>query len=222
MKEWKCSVCGYVHKGDEPPETCPVCGADRSKFVLLKEAAVQQQPSRTPFIQKQGALEDRPPQTHSDTGAATTKSQESLRAISKLLTRLHAHPIAVHLPNGVLPLTVLFTLMAVLFKSEVMAITAKCNIFFVTLAMPAVILTGFVDWMNRYESKISPVFKVKIVCAALVTALSLVITMWWLVDPDIYLNRSILGALFILLNLIDLGIAAMAGWYGGKLVFPNR
>ena len=23
--EWKCSVCGYVHKGTEPPEQCPCC-----------------------------------------------------------------------------------------------------------------------------------------------------------------------------------------------------
>ena len=23
--KWKCSVCGYVHEGNEPPETCPAC-----------------------------------------------------------------------------------------------------------------------------------------------------------------------------------------------------
>jgi len=22
MKKWVCSVCGYVHTGDEPPEKC--------------------------------------------------------------------------------------------------------------------------------------------------------------------------------------------------------
>jgi predicted nucleic acid-binding Zn-ribbon protein len=30
--EWLCQICGYVHEDDEPPETCPVCGAPRSKF----------------------------------------------------------------------------------------------------------------------------------------------------------------------------------------------
>ncbi len=34
-KRWQCKVCGYIHEGDEPPDTCPVCGADRSQFVLL-------------------------------------------------------------------------------------------------------------------------------------------------------------------------------------------
>lgn len=35
MKTWKCEVCGYVHKGESPPEFCPVCGADRDRFSLL-------------------------------------------------------------------------------------------------------------------------------------------------------------------------------------------
>ncbi|MDD4714958.1 MAG: NADH peroxidase [Oscillospiraceae bacterium] len=33
MKKFVCSVCGYVHEGDTPPEQCPVCKAPASKFV---------------------------------------------------------------------------------------------------------------------------------------------------------------------------------------------
>lgn len=32
MKKWTCEVCGYVHRGEEPPEVCPKCGAPRSRF----------------------------------------------------------------------------------------------------------------------------------------------------------------------------------------------
>ncbi len=32
MKKWVCSVCGYVHEGDQPPAQCPVCKAPASKF----------------------------------------------------------------------------------------------------------------------------------------------------------------------------------------------
>ncbi len=35
VKRWQCTVCGYIHEGHEPPEFCPVCGADKSKFILL-------------------------------------------------------------------------------------------------------------------------------------------------------------------------------------------
>jgi rubrerythrin len=32
MKRWRCIICGYIHDGDEPPLTCPVCGAPREMF----------------------------------------------------------------------------------------------------------------------------------------------------------------------------------------------
>ena len=25
MTTWKCTVCGYVHEGEQPPEQCPIC-----------------------------------------------------------------------------------------------------------------------------------------------------------------------------------------------------
>lgn len=33
MKKWVCSVCGYVHEGDTPPEFCPQCKAPKEKFI---------------------------------------------------------------------------------------------------------------------------------------------------------------------------------------------
>lgn len=38
MKKWKCTVCGYIHEGDEAPEKCPVCKQPKEKFVEIKEA----------------------------------------------------------------------------------------------------------------------------------------------------------------------------------------
>ncbi len=33
MKKFVCSVCGYVHTGDEAPDACPVCKVPKDKFV---------------------------------------------------------------------------------------------------------------------------------------------------------------------------------------------
>jgi nitrite reductase (NADH) large subunit len=38
---WRCSVCGYVHAGPEPPELCPVCGAGRTEFAPYAEPAAE-------------------------------------------------------------------------------------------------------------------------------------------------------------------------------------
>ena len=34
--KWICPICGYIHYGDNLPETCPLCGAPKDIFV--KEA----------------------------------------------------------------------------------------------------------------------------------------------------------------------------------------
>ena len=33
MKKFVCSVCGYVHEGNEAPDQCPVCKVPKEKFV---------------------------------------------------------------------------------------------------------------------------------------------------------------------------------------------
>lgn len=35
----KCTVCGYIHDGDQAPAACPKCGAAAEKFTALDEAA---------------------------------------------------------------------------------------------------------------------------------------------------------------------------------------
>ncbi|MFL0195652.1 NADH peroxidase [Clostridium sp. WILCCON 0269] len=37
MKKFVCTVCGYVHEGDTPPEKCPVCGVTADKFIEKTE-----------------------------------------------------------------------------------------------------------------------------------------------------------------------------------------
>ena len=36
-KRWRCTVCGYIHTGENPPEICPICGVDASLFELVAQ-----------------------------------------------------------------------------------------------------------------------------------------------------------------------------------------
>jgi hypothetical protein len=93
--------------------------------------------------------------------------------------------------------------------------------FFICLSMPVVIATGLIDWKNRYKGRMTKVFRSKIICAGIVAILSLILSIWWLVQPDVYLAGA--GAfIFVLFHLADLLAAGIAGWYGGKLVFPKN
>lgn len=216
MKRWKCKVCGYIHTGDEPPDVCPVCGAPKSAFELLAD-------SGTDGADKGSAPRERPT-VQSATARSLTrtiKPVSQLMAKAELLTRLHGHPIAVHIPNGVLPVSLLFTLLAVLFKSESLALAAKYNCILVAVTMPLVLITGFIDWFNRFGGRLTSVFKIKIACGLIVTTLTLVLALWWAADPRIYLGADPKIYLFLLINLVNLAAAVVAGYYGGKLVFKD-
>lgn len=70
---WRCLVCGYVHHGAEPPETCPVCGASREEFEQVQvdsasSAAPEDESSKTTRAVVIGA------------GIAGVAAVESLRA----------------------------------------------------------------------------------------------------------------------------------------------
>ena len=32
ISNWYCTVCGYIHRGESPPDSCPVCGVGREHF----------------------------------------------------------------------------------------------------------------------------------------------------------------------------------------------
>ncbi|MGI6213885.1 MAG: rubredoxin-like domain-containing protein [Christensenellales bacterium] len=34
---WVCSICGYIHEGDEPPKACPICSACPEEFDPIEE-----------------------------------------------------------------------------------------------------------------------------------------------------------------------------------------
>ncbi len=41
MKKFVCTICGYVHTGDEAPEACPQCKAPASKFNEVDETKTE-------------------------------------------------------------------------------------------------------------------------------------------------------------------------------------
>jgi len=40
MKKFSCTICGYTHEGDAPPQACPQCKAQASKFIEQQAGAL--------------------------------------------------------------------------------------------------------------------------------------------------------------------------------------
>ncbi len=52
MKTYKCLVCGYIHTGDEPPESCPACGVPSSEFEIVQTQPTKPNQETTTWICK--------------------------------------------------------------------------------------------------------------------------------------------------------------------------
>lgn len=213
MKKWRCTVCGYIHTGDEPPEKCPVCGADRSKFVEISEEEAAAAASKAP---KKPAAN----KPESKTTAASEPSRSG-NFITDMMIKHHVHPISVHVPNGVIPLIFAFLVIAEFFHSGSIARAAFYNSVAVLLALPLVLFSGFNEWKNKYGGHLTTRFTVKITAALIVTASCLISVIWYLLDPGILSKGAASGAGFLLVNLIMVAGTGIAGFIGGKLVFKD-
>ena len=200
MKKWKCLVCGYIHEGDEPPDKCPVCGAPKEKFEEVLE------------------------ENDENAGEENKKDFANTGLFGfffGLMVEHKAHPIAVHIPNGVLPVTVLFLLMSFVFDAAGFEKAAFYNLVFVALAMPGVLFSGAVDWRIKYDGAMTSLFKQKIAMGLIVTFICWVLVIWGLVDPDVMSSAGIDRFVFAAFHFAALGAAAFAGHLGGKLVFGD-
>ena len=206
MKQWKCLVCGYIHAGDEPPEKCPVCGADRSKFVEVSP------------LETAEAAPDRPAAVQTTEPKSGTKLYDFATA---LISKHHIHPISVHIPNGVAPAAVIFIALATFFQLENFALAAFYNMAFVLLAMPLVLFSGYVDWQKRFGGNLTSIFWIKIICGFVVLLTAIILVVWRIMDPNVAAATSANRWMFLGVHLILLCAAGIAGFCGGKLVFTQ-
>jgi flavin reductase (DIM6/NTAB) family NADH-FMN oxidoreductase RutF len=41
QKKWRCTVCGYIHEGPTPPDSCPICGVGPEAFELVVDDSIR-------------------------------------------------------------------------------------------------------------------------------------------------------------------------------------
>ncbi|MBF0572469.1 MAG: rubredoxin [Desulfamplus sp.] len=232
MKKWKCTICRYIHEGDEPPERCPICKAPASKFILV-ESEIDQKSKDALRIK---ALEKQIAERKAIIEASKPRGLRFYAAFQNFLVKHHAHPISVHFPNGLLPVAVTFFVLAFILNMLCLSnnTTNTCsidgiitmlstagflNILFVLLVLPFVIFAGYVEWIKKYNKAMTSLFIIKITAAAVTAITSVFNVVWYIIDPGVL--SSNLSFLFILLNLIMLASAGIAGHLGGKLVFKD-
>ena len=203
MKKWKCTVCGYIHEGNEPPDECPVCGAGKEKFVeIIEESAGKQKDTKT-----------------APKRVTASAPQNAFQQINNLMVKHHAHPISAHFPNGVLPVAVIFLLLAVWLNLSQLSQAAFYNLVIVLFSMPLVMYSGYNEWKNKYQGKLTRLFLIKIICAIIVVITLIILVCWRIADP--YVSEASSKWIYLFVNFVMLAAAGGAGYIGGKLVFKD-
>lgn len=215
MKKWECTVCGYIHEGEEPPDECPVCAADKSMFVEVVEQAAAAEPAATA---EPAASPAAPAQPAGKQGLPATL----LAFATTQILRHHLHPIMVHTPNGIVPMAVIFLFIAALFTAPLFDIAALYSLVFVLIAMPAVLATGYIVWQERYRGALTSIFKLKIGASIVATVSLVILLIWRALQPAVLTTPSTGRWFFLILAVIMVGAVGLAGHMGGKLVFGNR
>lgn len=220
MRYWRCTVCGYIHEGAEPPEQCPVCKAPREKFEELpqeegKKAKQEYEAKRRkkPAPSPAGESREKKVEERSPGGIYST--------LTGLMVRRHAHPISTHFPNGVVPVAVLFLLLSLVFTALGFDKASFYNLAFVALVLPGVLFTGYIEWRLKYGGSWTPLFKVKIASAVAVSIICWGLVGWRLADPGLAEPGQWKLYAFVASHLVLLGAVALAGHLGGKLVFKD-
>ena len=212
MKKWVCNVCGYIHEGETPPRTCPICSAPSSEFTLQIEE--KKEKDRTTG---RGKI---------DTGANTKQVLPGfvernivLKFLAGHFPLYQFHPIMAHFPNGLIPTSVFFLVLGILFNFQCVEKTAFYILCAATAAAPFTVITGIYNWKTRYKGAITSKFMFKLYGGIILTVLCAVTVVWRLIRPDVVDTSP--GVYFII-NLVILGMVTMVGHIGGKLVFVDK
>lgn len=193
MKTWRCTVCGYLHQGELPPETCPLCHATADKFELIETAA--------------------------ENRSLVATLKEELRRMRETFA---PHAVSAHFPTALIPTCSLFLLLAVVCSYPPLEFAAFALLMVVLIGILLTMLTGFLLWRKNYQKVRSVIFNRKIRLAWVLLLVAVVILSWRLISPDLVAEGGAALVLYLLLNLLMLVCVTLLGHYGGMLVAEKR
>ncbi len=191
-KTWRCTVCGYLHQGENPPESCPICHAGAEKFEL---------------VQPDGSAEE-------------AKGISGL--VREMIDSVIPHAVFSHFPNALIPTTVLFAGLFLLFGGEAFETTAFYLLIVSVLSVPPTLATGLYDWKNSFNGEAAPIFRKKIILASLLLICGLIAAVWRWQVPDLLAAGGWAAWSFLGLLALMLGCVTLLGHYGGRLVFAKN
>jgi len=125
----------------------------------------------------------------------------------------------VHFPSGLIPAAVFFLLLAILFDSSCVELTAFYLLCAAIVMSPFAIVTGVYNWKTRYRAAMTPTFMFKLYGGIALSVIGLFAIGWRLLNPHVVDTSP---GLYFIIHLVLLILVAALGHIGGRLVFAGR
>lgn len=191
-KRWRCKVCGYIHRGDEVPEICPVCGVGSDKFELMEEDG--------------------------ESDSAVMQGNTAPGLIEEMMISFQPHAVMAHFPNALLPVLALF-LLIYLVGDKALDHGIYLLLALVPVCVLVTFVTGIYSWRKHYNSARTRIFHRKLVLGGCLVLISAEMLLLRYNNPELLNPIGGSGWFFLVLSGAALFCVTMLGHYGGMLVF---
>ncbi len=189
-KRWRCTVCGYIHRGETPPDICPVCGVGAEKFELLE-----------------------------DEGDRASVSGSSTGLLQEMKDSFMPHAVMAHFPNALLPTLALFLVFYLVVGIETLDHGIYLLLGLIPLSALATLTTGILSWRQHYAGAKSRIFHRKLIYGGCLVLVCFEMFWLRYNNPDLLKTGGELTWFFLILGVAALFCVTMLGHYGGMLVF---
>lgn len=139
------------------------------------------------------------------------------KLLQEMRTTFILHAVAAHFPNGLIPVAVIFMLLA-LVSADPYSEHTVMHLLLVTLCMiPISFISGVRDWRRNFHGAKAPIFRKKLILATtlfLLCGFSLILRLRY---PDVLSHLGFATLLYGASLLLMLLLVTLLGHFGAKL-----
>jgi hypothetical protein len=132
------------------------------------------------------------------------------------------HAVAAHFSNGLIPVAVLYLLLALPSRDIFFERTVEHLLLIVLMAIPVSFLSGIREWKTKYNGAKAPVFTKKITLSIILFVLCISAVSVRISVPDVMTGQGMLFWVYTVCLLAMLPVVVLLGHYGGKLSSGQR
>ena len=140
-------------------------------------------------------------------------------SLAQRVASLHPHSVVVHFPIALSTVVPLFSILYILTGVTQFEAASYYLLLLATLSAPVGGLSGMFSWTVSYGAKRSTNFRRKIGLSIALAVISLTLSVWRTLAPDILLSQSGLSYIYVLMQLSLALVAGALGHIGGKIIF---